>query len=243
MNLAHIHIFPKSFDKELTAFTTTRRSGIISIPDLRYHLETHYPWITGIHYLQQIHSSSFIEVHNQGRGLSCYPDRDALFTFDAGQALIIQTADCVPIFIYHPASGLVGLVHAGWRGIYQGILTSLFKTLKYTYKINLEEIYVASGPFIQPCCFEVGEDIINIFVDRYKEAAHVVNDRYLDLGHIIKYQCRKFNIPVTHFFHTSECTQCKEDLYFSYRREGKYCQRLYSVVARQPSSDNNINIV
>ncbi len=228
-----ISAFPDIRNENLAAFTNTKAALIHSIPDLKKFLDTKYSWIKGIHYLQQIHSISSIEVHDQGKGMTCYPDQDALFTMDPNQGLVIQTADCLPIFLYHPSSSLIGLVHAGWRGVYAGILSEILTTIKNKYQPDLSSMKVSIGPSIRKCCFEVGNDVKDLFQSRYENITGLIDNSHIDLQSVIQFQCRQFHIPDSNMFTSSECTMCHGEKYHSFRRNGKKSGRLYSVIARQ----------
>ncbi len=228
-----VQIFDKEHLKNILAFTTTKYSDIHTIPEFEKYIEKNYPWVNGLHYLQQIHSTAAIQVYNQGKGTTCYPGYDALYTFDNKEALIIQTADCLPIFLTHPPSGFVGLIHAGWRGIYQEIFPSFLKIIKRKHDINLSQLHVEFGPFIRECCFEVGEDVKKLFLSRYNEVPDIITSNHINLQAIILFQCRQFNIPSYQIGRKPECTVCHKHSYFSYRREGQKTGRLYSVIVRK----------
>jgi YfiH family protein len=74
----------------------------------------------------------------------------------AEQFLGILTADCVPALLCHPPSRILGLAHAGWRGVVRGIVTETLKAMG----VPAEEVKIALGPSIGPCCYQVGEDVV-----------------------------------------------------------------------------------
>ncbi len=66
---------------------------------------------------QQIHSTNILFVNLSGEFENC----DGLITDNPNIVLSLQTADCIPIFLYDMVTSLRGLVHAGWRGVIGGI--------------------------------------------------------------------------------------------------------------------------
>jgi len=86
------------------------------------------------------------------------PEADAHFTRDRGLALIIRTADCIPVMIHEPVSGLIAAIHAGWRGVENEII------LKTCDRLAAEGACLSSarawiGPHIGARSFEVGLDV------------------------------------------------------------------------------------
>ena len=91
---------------------------------------------------------------------------DGVFTNKKELTCSIQVADCMPIYFAHLSENVFGLVHAGWRGLVDGILEeSAALLLKNGYKLSDFEIVI--GPSIQKCCFEVRDDIIKKFKSEF----------------------------------------------------------------------------
>lgn len=158
----------------------------------------------------------------------------------------IQTADCVPILIYAKApntQSIVSAVHAGWRGMHQGILPeAIQKTLAQGFKP--EQIYMAIGPCIQQCCFEVAPNVIDSFqkdwgflwgqkptkdqpistqqpAPKYKTAHQAPvgpNNTWLDLNKIALYQAQHLGIPPENLDSDQTCTYCSDQKLQSFRR-------------------------
>ena len=111
--------------------------------------------------LPQIHSTEVRTVRQDDRGLgyqrpadgSC----DGYVTAARGITLGVKTADCVPILLADEAAGVIGALHAGWRGTIAGIARVGVEKM-IGLGANPARIVAAIGPAIGPCCFEVGED-------------------------------------------------------------------------------------
>jgi polyphenol oxidase len=88
-----------------------------------------------------------------------YAGADGLLTAVSGQPLGIFTADCVPIFLSAPSQGVVGLLHAGWRGVRGKILSKAVQIMRRRWRCSPKDIEIWAGPSIGPCCFEVRWDV------------------------------------------------------------------------------------
>jgi YfiH family protein len=80
---------------------------------------------------------------------------DALWTEEPGVALAVLTADCVPVLLADPARGKIGVVHAGWRGMVEGVIGAAVDAMGGEPAGMLAFV----GPSIGPCCYQVGEEV------------------------------------------------------------------------------------
>jgi len=90
------------------------------------------------------------------------PRADILIADDA-RGCAIQTADCVPLLIADPHSGIVGAGHAGWRGLVQRVPQVAVEALVSAAGAHAADLIAAIGPAIGPCCYEVGDDVRDAF--------------------------------------------------------------------------------
>ena len=93
-------------------------------------------------------------LHNSHLSISA----DALLTQNPSLALVIQTADCLPIFLFDPQSHTKALIHAGWRGLALGIIENTLRAMQPS-KDSL--CYI--GDAIQAADFEVGLEVYQAF--------------------------------------------------------------------------------
>ena len=112
-------------------------------------LPTRYPELQFLK-LHQVHSELMIEASKEA------DKADGHWSFEPNQALLIQTADCMPVIMLGPNS--VFSLHAGWRGIEQNIIQSAARKMK-EFKQNPEDFFVFIGPHIKSASFEVGRDV------------------------------------------------------------------------------------
>ena len=85
---------------------------------------------------------------------------DALVTAEPGVYLSMRFADCVPILFHDPERGAVGLAHAGWRGTVKNVAGATVRTMVEALGCNPAAITAVIGPSIGPCCYQVGEEVI-----------------------------------------------------------------------------------
>lgn len=134
---------------------------------------------------------------------------DGLLTADKNLFLTITVADCLPIFIYDPEKGVVGLIHGGWRNLAKNILTKAVENLSKSTLVGI-------GPGISQCHFEVKEDVLIEFKPYLK---HTQRDNFLDLKKIAKIQLIHSGLKEKNIEISPECTFCLKDKYFSFRRD------------------------
>lgn len=161
-------------------------------------------------WLKQVHST---DAHPAVEGESGVGD--ALYTREENLALAIQTADCVPVLL--SSESRVVAIHAGWRGIRSGIVTSTMETLG-----KAESLTAVLGPTIGPCCYEVDEDVA-LLIEQSVRSGQVVTRRprgkpHVDLQRAVQHQLESEGVAVA--ARSSVCTRCNEDLLWSYRRDG-----------------------
>lgn len=142
---------------------------------------------------------------------------DALITKDR-IFLALTAADCVPVYFYDEKNKIIGLAHAGWRGVAGKIVRN---TLAKMSKLGAEKkaIRIALGPGIKKCHFEIKKDIVAEFKN-YSQFINKKNDKiFVDLFGIIKEQLINLKIEEKNIFISNECTYENKKRYFSYRRD------------------------
>ncbi len=177
--------------------------------------------------LGQTHSNHVVEV-KEDQGF--YGDSDAVFTDLKDVALSIQTADCVPITFVDKDSGVIGLIHAGWKGLEAGIIARTFLAVDKRYGWNLRNVQIAVGPFIHSCCYEFKRETNHNF-DSYIEDRNETS--FLDLKQMVMDQLLSVGVFQENCFIAEECTSCNTDYFYSYRRDGEPTGRILSFVIKK----------
>lgn len=144
---------------------------------------------------------------------------DALVTKETGVVLTVTGADCFPVYFQDGVIGVIGIAHAGWRGIVAGIVP---KTIAAMIEVGarIENISMTIGPGICKDHFEIQEK------DRaaFSEFPQAMKDRddgriMVHLKKIIRIQAKHAGIARKRMTDRKECTVCLSDKYFSWRRD------------------------
>lgn len=177
---------------------------------------------------RQVHGVTVLEAKGQG-GLG---DADAVFTATAGLLVGVRTADCLPILVEDPHSGMVAAVHAGWRGVIGEIVVRAIEQLE-ARGATRSELRVALGPAIQACCFEVDGDLPAKFSAAFGEG--VLRPQpgkarvHLDLGWAVMRSLERAGVPASHVDVLPHCTRC-DQRFFSHRRDHGVTGRQLSLI-------------
>ncbi len=145
---------------------------------------------------------------------------DAVVTKEPGVLIGVRTADCVPVLIYEKEKGIIGAVHAGWRGTAAGILKKTLEMIMRRYVCGPGGFYVAIGPSIKGCSYEVDHEVYDAVKKGAGEGAYYTKkgEKYfLDLPSANKYQTLSLGIPEPNIWVSDECTYCNPDRFYSYR--------------------------
>jgi polyphenol oxidase len=140
---------------------------------------------------------------------------DAHVTGRDDVALLVLVADCLPVAL--SGGGRVGMVHCGWRGLAGGIVGRAVERFDAAPA-------AAIGPGIGRCCYEVGDEVRGSFDERFADG------RMLDLRAVAEAMLREAGVERVE--HVDLCTSCREDLFFSHRRDGGVTGRQGGLVWR-----------
>lgn len=159
---------------------------------------------------------------------ACAGECDVLVTDRAGEALVVQTADCVPILLAAP--GAVGAAHAGWRGTAKNVAREAVAALA-RLGTDPSALRAWLGPSIGPCCYEIGGEVAAQFAGDFVRAGCGGGYR-LDLAAVNVTQLAAAGIPRDAIAVHPACTLCGGEGYASYRRDGSRAGRMIALVAR-----------
>ncbi len=137
-------------------------------------------------YLHQVHGDQIHEVKNAALGVRPVGEGDALITGDAGTALVIRTADCIPILIFCPKTGLIAAVHAGWRGLASRIVSKTLSRLAESYQAEKAGLQFVVGPCISGDAYEVGAEVASQFSPGASRASSNAGKYLLNLAHVLR---------------------------------------------------------
>lgn len=176
--------------------------------------------------IRQVHGDRILRCENPERPL---PEADGLVTDVPGLGLAVRTADCLPIFLYDPKTGAVGLLHAGWRGTAARIAALAVARLRREYGTDPAHLRVAFGPCIRLQNYEVGPEFREYFP---QEVMHIGGRDHFDLPLANLRQLRGAGVGRQNIFDCGICTFA-DPQYHSYRRDGAAAGRILSVMMRK----------
>jgi polyphenol oxidase len=177
---------------------------------------------------RQVHGSRVVPVieSDMGRGqppaFDGFPDTDGLVTNVPGITLGVIVGDCTPILLYDPRKHVVALVHAGWRGTVSQIAKRAVEVMKAGYACRPRTILAGIGPSIGPCHYEVGDEVIDAWLNTgLPYARHAVmqngGSRHLDLWTANRLALLDAGIVRGNIEDSALCTRCGYDVMFSRR--------------------------
>ncbi len=169
--------------------------------------------------LRQVHGDVVRTVTASDNGI--VGQGDGLVTAAAGVVLGVLSADCVPILMADNESGVVGALHAGWRGVIADIATAGVRAM-VAAGAAASRLRAAMGPAIGGCCFEVDEELAERFVQRFPAAANHVRKGtpgkgFVDLKAVLRDRLIAAGLAPDAITSVGPCTRCAADRYFSRR--------------------------
>lgn len=172
---------------------------------------------------RQVHGTRAVAIvaPNQHAG-----EADAFHTRQSGIPVSVITADCVPLLLARRDGGHVAAVHAGWRGLADGIIPRVLAELEAG-----DDWVAAIGPTICAPCYEVSDELARQFADRFAAIPAdelLPRHRHLNLRAVAEYQLRQGGVAAID--HVGGCTCCSRDgagrnVYRSYRRGDRNSQQ------------------
>ena len=166
-------------------------------------------------WMRQIHGVGVIEAQSWRQGV----EADGAVARAAGSVIGVLTADCLPVLFCDVEAKVVGVAHAGWRGLAAGILEATIAKMA----IDPGRLMAYLGPGIGVEAYEVGEDVRDAFARVDAGAAqafmpHTPGKFFADLYLLARQRLAKTGIMAIHG--GEFCTFAEEERFFSYRRDG-----------------------
>jgi YfiH family protein len=153
----------------------------------------------------------------------------ALRDRESRHAPTVCWADCVPLLLADRRGRAVAAVHAGWRGTSRGVAAAAVAGLERE-GVEPADLVAAIGPCIGPCCYRVGPEVLAAVAQATGVApdALAAGDEKavtLDLRRANLLQLDRAGVPKASIHISPWCTHCEEELFFSFRREGRVAGR------------------
>lgn len=176
---------------------------------------------------EQVHGASLAAVDSSSPPPAAMAGCDALVTQTPNLGLVIRSADCLPIFLWDPIRRVIGVAHAGWRGVARQLPSRFVAFVQRHYRSRPRELWLAIGPSIRSCCYEVGPEFERHF-DPFLQRQH--GRLTCDLVACARQQLICAGVPPGRIIDTGCCTACDTSRWFSLRKEGERGGRLLSFI-------------
>lgn len=228
---------------QVRGFCSTRQGGVSIAPyqalNLGLHvgddpqavqanralLNTNLPkppiWLNQVHGTTVFDADQPFEINAQHH----VPTADAAVTTQTERPLAILTADCLPIVIANHSGTVLGVAHAGWRGLAEGVLEATLQAMQQATPA-MQNWSAWVGPGIGTKAFQIGQDVYNTFVKQ--SAAYAVfftpdprdpSKWFADLAGLACH--RLSSLGAQSIYQSQRCTVTEAQQFFSYRREGR----------------------
>jgi polyphenol oxidase len=171
---------------------------------------------------KQIHSNI---VHTVKEG-GIHADGDGFVTHIRGIAVSVLVADCAAILLADDEAGVVGALHAGWRGTVSRIVDEGISAMR-VLGAKPERIKAYVSPCISEACFEVGDEVAVQFPSQFVDKSHP--KPHVNIRGYLHAQLIENGIDPSHIEHDTACTYA-DDAYHSYRRDGEKSGRMMAII-------------
>jgi len=187
------------------------------------------------HQARQVHGAKSLLCSGPGRRHNS--EADILLTRDPDCLLAVRVADCLPVILADPYSGIVAAVHAGWRGTAKGVAAKAVQAM-CELGANPANIIAALGPCIGPCCLTICEDVSRMLEHSCPGANRYISGeiRTADLAAINMLQLSQTGVLNRHMDHVRSCTCCQTELFFSHRRDKGRTGRHLAIAGRSSTA-------
>lgn len=165
-----------------------------------------------------------------------YPATDGLVTNVAQVPLFIPVADCAAVAFFDPQQHVIGMLHAGWKGIVRRIIPAMIETMQTVYGSHPTDILVGVSPCLGPCCYQVREDFIHSLTEAFSAKAkdfllpQADDTIHFDMWTALRWQLEESGIRSEHIDGPIICTACQVDEFYSYRKERGNTGRFASTI-------------
>lgn len=188
-------------------------------------------------FTHQTHTVNVAVVCEEDRGKQ-FMETDGMITNVPGICLVTFYADCVPLYFVDPVKKAIGLSHSGWRGTVNKMGKVTVEKMTEIYGSDPKDILAAIGPSICQDCYEVSEDVIDVFREKFDERLHSElfyrkeNGKYqLNLWKANEKVFLEAGILKEHIAVTNVCTHCNPEILFSHRTTGNARGNLSALLA------------
>ncbi len=150
-------------------------------------------------------------------------DKDGIITRLPRRPIVAFFADCAGVFVADPVQRAVGIAHVGWKGTVKEIGRKTIEAMGEAFGTKASDCYAAVGPSIGPCCFEVREEVAELFSRLYGQSVLSESEKpgrwKVDLWQANRIQLARAGVMAENIEISGLCTFCRDDLFYSHRRD------------------------
>jgi YfiH family protein len=188
--------------------------------------------------IKQVHRARVAVARHDRTGEWVRPEADVIVSDDPASAIGVRVADCVPVLLADRRIGVVGAVHAGWRGTVQDAAGAAVRAMSSEFGCDPDDIVAAIGPSLGPCCGEVGDEVAQEFAC----AGHGTTElaRWFSYGpsgrlHVDLWTANSDQLIVAgvrpeHVHVARLCTKTHAEVFHSYRADGDGAGRMVAAI-------------
>ncbi len=167
----------------------------------------------------QRHTANVRRVGQEHLG-HIFANTDTLVTNEQGVPVLLRYADCTPVLLYDPRHLAFAMIHSGWRGTVAGAIPAAIAALTREFGTNRAELIAGIGPAIGPCCYEVGDEVVDAVRATFQEPDRLLprngsSRRHFDLWAANRHWLSAAGVRQIEV--AEICTVCHMDEFFSYR--------------------------
>ena len=155
---------------------------------------------------------------------------DGMITDKKNITIVTTNADCILYLLYDKRKKVIANVHSGWRGSYQRIMEATVNKMINEFDCNSEDIIICICPSIRKCCFEVDQDVRDLFYERFSFIDNVneyilngykENKYFIDTVGLNNVLLKNIGISNRNIYDCNICSVCNSDLIHSRRADGE----------------------
>jgi YfiH family protein len=180
----------------------------------------------------QVHETGVRTVTSDdcGKGIIIESDIvriDGLITDKPEVVLVTFYADCVPLYFFDPVKNVIALSHAGWRGTLLEMGKVTADKMNEEFGSSKKDLLIGIGPSICKNCFEVSNEVSDMFIDKFSYARDFIasldtasGKSFIDLWGLNKQILTDAGVLEQNIELPGTCTKCNPDIFYSYRAQG-----------------------